>query len=149
MFTVNKNPTRSDLRKFGWAMLIGFGVFGALSWLLPWIRGIDGAAVGWWGGSSQIASLCFWAAGLSMCAVGLTLPAVAKPMYVIWMSLTVPIGLVMSTILLTVMFIFLLPLFSIVVRFGDPLRKKRRRRKSYWEDYKPYEPTMERMARPF
>ena len=149
MFTVNKNPTPSDLRKFAWAMLIGFGGIGALTWLLPWIRGVDGAALGWWGGGGQIASLCFWAAGVSMWAVGLTLPGAAKPMYVVWMSLTVPIGLVMSTILFTVLFILLLPLFSIVVRFGDPLRKKRHTRKSYWEDYKPYEPTMERMARPF
>ena len=149
MFTVNKNPTPNDLRKFGWAMLIGFGGIGALTWLLPWIRGLEGAALGWWGGGGQIASLCFWAVGVSMWAVGLTLPGAAKPMYVVWMSLTVPIGLVMSTILFTILFILLLPLFSIVVRFGDPLRKKRHTRKSYWEDYKPYEPTMERMARPF
>ncbi len=149
MFTVNKNPTPSDLRQFAWAMLIGFGVIGALTWLLPWIRGVEGATLGWRGSSGQIASLCLWAAGASMWAVGLASPGAAKPLYVIWMSLTVPIGLVISTILLTVLFILLLPLFSIVVRFGDPLRKKRHTRNSYWEDYKPYEPTMERMARPF
>ena len=149
MFTVNKNPTPSDLRKFAWAMLIGFGGIGTLTWLLPWIRGIEGAVPGWWGGPGQIASLCFWAVGVAMWTVGLALPGAAKPMYVIWMSLTVPIGLVMSTILFTVLFILLLPVFSIVVRFGDPLRKKRHAGESYWEDYKPYEPTMERMARPF
>ncbi|MCH8148880.1 MAG: hypothetical protein IH987_13020 [Planctomycetes bacterium] len=149
MFTVNRNPTPSDLRGFGWAMLIGFGGIGALTWLLPWIRGIDGAAAGWSGSRGQIASLCFWALGASMGLVGLTSPVAAKPVYVIWMSLTVPIGLVMSTILLTVLFILLLPVFSIIVRFGDPLRKQRHARNSYWEDPKPYESTMERMARPF
>ena len=78
MFTVNKNPTPSDLRKFGWAMLIGFGGIGALTWRLPWIRGIEGAALGWWGGGGQRASLCFWAAGVSMWAGGMTVLGAAK-----------------------------------------------------------------------
>jgi hypothetical protein len=41
-----------------------------------------------------------------------------------------------------------LPLFSLIVRFGDPLRKKLGGA-TYWEPYRPHEPTLERMRRPF
>ena len=149
MFTVNKNPTPSELRKFGWAMLIGFGVIGTLIWVAPWVRGVEGATLSWTGRVGQIASLSMWGTGAVMCVLGLSAPRAGKHVYVIWMSLTVPIGLVMSTILLTFLFVLFLPLFSVIVRFGDPLRKRLDKCDSYWEDYKPYEPTMERMARLF
>jgi hypothetical protein len=86
---------------------------------------------------------------VTLWAIAMTSVSLAKPVYVGWMSVAVPIGLVMSTIMLAVLFFLLLPVFSLVVRWGDPLRKRIRRDGSYWEDYKPYEPTMDRMARPF
>ena len=64
------------------------------------------------------------------------------------MRTTVPVGTVMSTVLLTAVFVVVLPLFSIVVRLGDPLRKKLGGA-TYWEDYKPYEHTLDRMRRLF
>ena len=67
------------------------------------------------------------------------------------MSVTVPIGIAVSTVLLTVLYFVLLPVFSVIVRFGDPLRKKLSRggAESYWEDHKPYEVTLDRMERLF
>ncbi|MEK7710827.1 MAG: hypothetical protein AAB341_02930, partial [Planctomycetota bacterium] len=64
------------------------------------------------------------------------------------MTATAPVGIVMSTILLTMLFMLILPVFSLIVRMGDPLRKKLGGA-TYWEDYKAHEPTLERMRRPF
>ncbi len=65
------------------------------------------------------------------------------------MSLAVPLGIVMSTIALSILFFVLLPVFSLIVRRSDPLRKKITRSGTYWEDYKHYEPTLDRMQRQF
>ena len=68
--------------------------------------------------------------------------------YVGWMSLVVPIGIFMTTIGMTLIFVIVLPVFSLI-RFSDPLRKKLHHGETYWEDPRPYEPTLERMTRPF
>ena len=149
MFTVNKNPKVKDLHKFGWAMLIGFGVLGTLLWLAPWFKTGEVGLLGWTAGSNQIIAVCFWAIGLVLAILSLSSPASAKPVYVAWMSVAVPIGIVVSTVMLTLLFVVLLPVFSIIARWGDPLRKRRHTGDTYWEDYKPHEATLERTARPF
>lgn len=149
MFTVNKNPTAGDLRKFGWAMLIGFGVIGLLLWLAQWLGAREAGVLHWLGSGQQITAVCLWALGIVLCAVSLLSPSLAKPVYVAWMSVVVPIGIVVSTIMLSVLFFLFLPLFSLVVRLGDPLRKRLHAGETYWEDYKPHEATLERMKRPF
>ena len=141
MFTVNKNPSVSDLRKFGWAMLFGFGVLGAILWIVAWRR-YGGGSFGW---SGAVGLLVL---GIGLWVIGVTAPNTARPVYVAWMTVTVPIGLVMSTVLLTVLFVFVLPLFSLIVRWSDPLQKKLGA-STYWEEYKPHEHTLERMRRLF
>lgn len=149
MFTVNKNPTPSDLRKFGRAMLIGFGVIGVLLWIVQW-RSVEGASlVQWTGGWRQILAVCFWTLGLILCSISLTSAGITRAIYIFWMSVTMPIGIVMGTIMLTLMFFLLLPVFSLIVRWGDPMRKKLTSDKSYWEEHKPVDATLERMARLF
>jgi hypothetical protein len=64
------------------------------------------------------------------------------------MSVVVPIGVFMTTIGMTLIFVLVLPVFSLI-RFSDPLRKKLHKEGTYWEDARPYEPTIERMTRPF
>lgn len=147
MFTVNKNPSVSDLRKFGWAMLLGFGVIGVILWVVAWRR-YGGGSFGWSGAAGQQVAVGLFVLGAGLGALSLLSPASAKPVYVAWMTVTVPIGIAMSTVLLTVLFVFVLPLFSLVVRWGDPLRKKLGGT-TYWEDYKPHEHTLDRMARLF
>jgi len=149
LFEVNKDPSSHDLRKFGWAMLAGFGALGVLLWLAPWLKVRDSSALGWTGASAQVVAVIFWGLGLALLGLSRGPHGVARVVYVTWMSITVPIGIVMTTILLTVLFFVLLPVFSLVVRLSDPLRKKLTRAESYWEDYRRYEPTLERMRRPF
>lgn len=148
MFTVNKNPTRDDLRKFGRAMLIGFGTIGAVLWYLE-ARNAGHDLTSWTGAASQIASVVLWGLGLLLLFLSLASPVATRAIYIAWMSVTVPIGIVMSTILLTVLFILILPVFCAIVRLSDPLRKKLTAGGTYWEDYKTHEATLDRMRRPF
>src|SRR3972149_2830043 len=137
MFTVNRNPSSADLRKFGWAMLGGFGVIGAILWVMAWRKHGGDGVLGWSGAGAQVVAVCLWALGAGLGALSLLSPASAKPVYVAWMRVTVPIGMVMSTILLTLVFVLVLPLFAMIVRLGDPLRRKLGAT-TYWEGYKPY-----------
>jgi len=149
VFVVNRNPSEADLRKFGRAMLIGFGTLGLILWVVPWLRGEERALLAWEGTGAQVTALCFWALGVALLALTVTSLAIARPVYVGWMSVAVPIGIIMSTVLLTLTFVILLPVFSLIVYFGDPMRRRLTRESTYWEDYKAYEPTLERMRRPF
>ncbi len=149
MFTVNKNPTPQDLKKFGSAMIIGFGTLAILLWVLPWIRSGDSSVLQWSGSRGQLTAIIFVGLGLFLAILGHGMPAVAKPVYVTWMTIATPVGLFMSTLVLSVLYFFLLPVFAILVRRSDPLRTKTEGKETYWENYKPYEPTIERMRRPF
>lgn len=149
LFTVNRNPSPKVLRGFGKAMLIGFGVLGAIIWMVDYYRAGGGSLFAWTGSRPQTTAVVFWSLGILLAAISYAAPAVAKPIYVIWMTVANYIGIVMSTILLTLLFVLLLPIFSIIVRRTDPLRKRLRSGDTYWEDYNPHEATIERLKRPF
>ena len=149
MFEVNKNPSSSVLRSFGRAMLIGFGVLGAIVWLLTWRSGSIPGPFSWSGAGAQVAAVVLWTVGVLLFLLSRFAPGPANSVYVIWMTAANAIGIVMSTVLLTLLFIIVLPLFSLIVRWGDPLRKRLKQNGTYWESYKPHEPTLERMGRLF
>ncbi len=149
VFTVNKNPTVKDLRAFGRAMVLGFGILGALLWGVHAYRSQPMSYLAWDGAAPQIVAACFWSLGVMLCTISYASAAVAKPIYVVWMTVATAIGTVMSTIMLTVLFFVLVPVFAIIVKRGDPLRKKLHAGGTYWEDYKGHEPTIERLKRPF
>jgi len=146
MFTVNRNPSPRDVRFFAWSMLIGFD---GLGFLLLTIASWKSGRPFFSPGTMLLAVFTVLSVvGTVSGIASLASPRAAKSLYIAWMTITVPIGIVMSTILLTVLFVVLLPLFSLVVRLGDPLRK-RLGGATYWEEYKRYEPTLDRMRRPF
>lgn len=149
MFTVNKNPSTKELEKFGAAMLIGFWIVGMILNFAPFLRSWDILDLGWKDTVQEYVAVGFCALGAGLCLISFTWPAGAKPVYVVWMTIGIAIGTVMTTILLTLMFLLFLPIFSLVVRLGDPLRKKWITGGTYWEDYKKHEPTMERLQRAF
>lgn len=130
-------------------MLLGFGALGGVLWLLPWMQGQPSAEWGWTGAGSQVSAVCLWMLGALLALAGISPPPMAKPVYVFWMSLAMAIGAVMTTVLLTIMFMAFLPWFSMIVRLGDPLRKKLHPGDSYWGEYQAYPHTLERMQRPF
>lgn len=144
MFKVNKNPPRRDLRVFALGLLIGFPVFAMVLWYVSRIR----TGMGQPSPFTQGMAIGLSAVGIVAGLLALASPMLGRKFFIAWMTLTLPIGIMMSTILLTLLYFILLPVFSLIVRRHDPLRKKLGGQ-SYWEDYKPHEPTIERMRRPF
>ena len=140
MNPINKNPSRHELRTFGWVVLSGFCVIS----LLLWRRG----GWAWTGSGRQYAALVLAALGVATAMISMTAPALARRLYVAWMTVGVAMGAAMSLILLSLMFFLVLPVFSLI-RFKDPLRMKRRGAASYWEEPENHEASIERMIRPF
>jgi len=95
----------------------------------------------------QVVALVLWGAAGAVGAISFLVPAAARHVYVGWMTVAMVLGAVMTHVLLTVLFVVLLPAFTLI-RFRDPLRK-RLRGDSYWEAYDRHEDTLERVSRPF
>ncbi len=149
MFKVNRNPSQRELRTFVWAMPAGFSALALLAWLMAWRRAEDASLLAWTGSGWQFTTVTLIAVAAAFFVIPRLSPTAARRLYVAWMTLTVPLGILMSTILLSVIFFVVLPVFSLIVRFGDPLRKRLTADESYWETYKPHEPTLDRMRRLF
>lgn len=112
MITPNWYPQNKQLRQFAAAGLVGFGVLG-LSSYYKW--------------HSPNAAYVLWAlAGLTF-FVGMIAPEGIRPLYTLLMAVTLPIGWVVSAVLLRIIFyVFLAPIgfvFRIIGR--DSLRLKR------------------------
>lgn len=126
-------------------MLLGFGIIGGVLWYV----GPDPRSFSWNGVPLQKVAIGLWIFGtlLAMAAAGPR--SVGVPAYVGWMSVGMFLGGIMTFVLMSVLFVILLPVFSLI-RFSDPLRLKLKPEgESYWEDYREHEPTLERTARPF
>jgi len=109
---------RAELRKFG--LLVGgaFAVLGALMWL----RGKGHFAY-------------FLTPGVLLLALGLTVPKLLKPIYLVWMSVAVVLGFVVSHVILTLFFFLVITPVGFAARCvgKDFLRLKLdRKAKSYW-----------------
>lgn len=146
MFEINKNPSRAELRTFGFGILLGLGIIGVLCWwLMPRWFGADAAHVA----KFHKTALVLWALGAAVCLLAVAAPIrVVTPVYVVWMRVAIAIGVVMTPVFFTLLFIVVLPIFSLI-RLADPLRMNLSRAESYWEDHKDHEATVERALRPF
>jgi hypothetical protein len=112
-------PTRTrDLRKFG--LLAGgmLSVWGVLMWVrgkphFPWLLGPGTILVAW----------------------GLIFPRSLKGVYVAWMSLAIALGLVVSNVVLTLLFLLVITPIGLTARLfrKDFLRLQvRRETPTYW-----------------
>lgn len=106
-----------DLRKFG--LMVG-GVFVALGlWFVfrhkPWHA---------W----------FWAPGALLMGFGVVLPATLKRVYLGWMALAFALGLVVSTLLLTLFYYLVVTPIGLAARLcgKDFLERRFTRAPSYW-----------------
>lgn len=147
MLPVRNNLPAEEIRRFGMITLGGFAVLGGLFWFKgsgwSWSDALSWHAGGW-----RLAALMLWSLGAGFATVCTASHRLGLKLYVAWMSMAVRMGAVMSTVLLSVMFVLLLPVFSLI-RLGDPLRLKRGGSDTYWEDHRSEEPTLERMSRSF
>lgn len=150
MLSVNRNPSPAELRSFGRVMLGGLGLIGLILWYLgvkpdgSWIP----TSFAWNGGGHHYVALVLWLLGAGIFLVTLISLRASRGVYIVWMSVAVVIGTVVTTLLLSLIFFIMLPLFALI-RLKDPLRLKLGTEPSYWEDHKSDEVTLERMRRIF
>jgi len=90
-----------NLRKFG--LVVG-GVFGLLA---VWF---------WWRGKAFFPYVLIL--GVSLVVFGLIWPKLLKQVYVIWMSLALVLGLIVSTALLTILFYLVVTPVGLVARLS-------------------------------
>jgi hypothetical protein len=141
----NRNPSVREVRKFGLVMLCGFVVLAGLFW---WSGKAEEGGWGWSGSGLHWASAVLAVLGLIILLTTLTSHAAGRVVYVVWMTAATYLGTVMTLVLLSALFVVLLPIFSLI-RFKDPLRMKLKAGGSYWEDHTHHESTLERTIHPF
>ena len=114
------DTSKKSIQKFGLVIAVGLGLIGIFISLKT--HNFD--VLGW-----------LWGIGLLFLILGFILPAVLRPIYKIWMLLAYFIGGIVSRVILTVLFYFVLTPTGLVLRlFGkDVLDKKfEKNRESYW-----------------
>ena len=146
MLPVNRAPTLAELRTFGLVVFSGFLVIGALLW---WFGRAAETGLAWTGNGRHWAAAILWSLAALILLVTLVSESLGRPVYVVWMTGARYLGMAMTFVLLSVLFVILLPIFSLI-RLKDPLRlRPGRPGESYWEEHQHHESTLERTARPF
>ena len=115
-------PTKKQLRQFAVVAPFGFGLVGALAhWKFGW----------------EIASYVLWGMGGFTFLIGLARPRAVFPIYGLLMLITLPIGLLLSAVVIRVLFYgIMMPLglfFRLIGR--DPLRLRKPDTDSFWQKY--------------
>ena len=120
MVHINWHPGAGELRKFGVAMLVGFGLIGGL--LL-------------WKQLPTAATVC-WGFGAVAGAGGLSGTKAAMPIYVVWMGVALVMGNIVSRVLLAVIYYTVFTPMGVVRRLmgRDPLQLRRPQQDTYWLD---------------
>ena len=119
---MNKNPSLRELRQFGWTLIIGFCLLGAVFF---W-RGKMNTAYG------------FWSIAPPLGIVVLLIPSAAKQLYKLWMGWAYIMGTVVTRVILTLLFFGVITPVAIFFRCigRDLLRLKRDPNiESYWSEH--------------
>jgi len=111
LIDVDWKPGRRELRQFAllfFVFAVGFGTF--VHFFKDW---------------PPLVSQALWAAGVLMGLIGLVFPPAARPVYIVMMALALPIGLVVSSVLMTLIYYLVLTPIGLVMRLVgyDPLRR--------------------------
>ena len=125
------DPSRRQLRQFGF---IALGAFALLGGLILWKGSIFGVALG---SAARPTAYVLWGLGLLSGAFSLLKPAANRPLFVLLGVVTFPIGWVLSHVVLAVLFYGLLTPIALFFRLigRDPLtRRWEPEQKSYWVD---------------
>lgn len=120
MQTARPRPSQSELRWFGLLLAVVFGILGG---------------VVWWQAGAQRVSVALWSLGVLLGATYYLVPPLRWPLYTVWMSLVMPIGLFISTLVLGLIYFGVItPLGRFMALFGrDKLdRRPDPDRTSYW-----------------
>ena len=114
MIKLDLNPTRSQLRQFAWIALIGFPLVGVV--LSVWLAKLD---------TTFLWIMLALGAVMGLCAA-IDLMAVVRPVYVVMMLVAWPIGMVVSTLLMALIFYGMFTPVGLAFRLlgRDPLHRK-------------------------
>jgi ABC-type uncharacterized transport system permease subunit len=123
MIPINKQPGPRELRAF------------ARLWFPLFVAAIGGAI--WWRADAPVTAVSVWAVGGAIAAAVLASTEVARIVFVGLITLTYPIGLVISTVVLAFMFYLVFTPFGYVMRLigRDALRLRARDASSHWIPY--------------
>ena len=127
MIEINKNPSRRELMWFGLLFLVFFGIVGAL--------------FRWQFGEPRVATI-LWLAAIAVVVIYYILPPIRRPMYLGWMYLALPIGWVISHVLLGAVYYLVFTPIGLALRLlgHDPmLRRFEPQARSYWIEHRPGE----------
>lgn len=132
-----KDPTRKQLREFGLAVggaLLVVG--GILIWRHP----------------AWHAHWYTWGAGVLLIVLGAVAPAVLAPLYKPWMAFATALGILTTAILLSAMYLLVLPLFGLFARVTGKDTLERAwspdDQRSYWKPHEGID-VADRHLRPF
>lgn len=117
------DTSRKALRSFGW--LVGAVLFGIATAVL-WRKG--------WAPTTAVYVL--GGMGALLVVLGTLTPILLKPLYRVWMALAVVMGFVMTRVILTLVYFFVLTPIGLLLRlFGKDLldRKLDPEAPSYWK----------------
>ena len=123
LLKLDLNPSKTDLRLFAG---IWFPAFCAM--------------VGWflWRRHAPIAAYSIWSIAAIAAIAGLAVPATIRPIYILMVRVTFPVGWLMSYVVLAVAyFAVITPVGLLMRRFHDPMQRKfERSAKTYWIGWK-------------
>lgn len=117
---INWNPSRKDLRIFSLLLIVFGAVVGG--WL--WSRNPDGTF-----GKALLG------VGVGLGGLGVCLPSLMRPVYVVWMALAFPIGWTVSHAMMAATFYLVMTPIGLIMRLcgRDPMQRRiDRNAKSYW-----------------
>src|SRR5436309_3306453 len=103
LISVNWNPPREQLRSFGWISLAAFRLLGILIYYKQRFLGIGMAP-----DTAHAVAYVLWAVGAVSAVLGVVAPRALKPLYVALMAIGLPIGYVVSHIIMAIMFYVIL-----------------------------------------
>jgi polyferredoxin len=128
---INWRPDRDELRKFGFISLAAFGVLGLWLFFRNTIFGVELSP-----DRALLAAYFCWALAGGGLAGSLAAPEALRPMYVILTAISLPIGFVVSHVLMGIVFFGLLTPVGIFFRLigRDALQRQfDRSATSYWQ----------------
>ena len=128
---INWHPDRNELRKFGFISLGAFGLLGGWILFRQSIFGIELSSP-----AARIAAYVCWGLAIGSLAGSLTIPQALRPLYVTLTAISLPIGFVVSHVLMAAIFYGLLTPIAVFFRIVGRDALQRRLEPSaqtYWQ----------------
>ncbi len=126
LININRDPSEKDLK---WFTLFWFPLFAvAIGFML------------WWKGDVQTPALVVGAVGIVLGIAGFAIRPLGRMIWIAIMTITYPIGWVLSHVILFVMYYIVLTPIGLVMRMlgNDPMsRKIDRDASTYWIEHRP------------